>query len=153
MQRKIKLPVWGNEIMSDDFLTTYNGLLEGVLSDTQYKSLCECVHGDWFSIEVSSEEKIVKSISGEEVKSLMFSLLDIIQKRNMVSSNYPYTYAKNIQDPILIKVYDPMKCGSSCSTSSPDPWWIFTKIKPEDDELMTLFPKKNTKKFFGLLKV
>jgi len=138
--------------MENTFTAVYRGILEGVLSDTQYKSLCESLNGDWYALDFTSENRSLQSFSGDELKSHMYSLLDIVQKRNMVSVNYPYAYAKNINDPILIKVYDPMKCGSSCSTSAPDPWWIFTKIKPEIEELRGLFPEKS-RKLFGFLKV
>ena len=139
-------------IMSDTFLNTYRGMLEGVLSDTQYKALCESVNGDWYAIDFFSEERLLKKFTGEELKKHMYSLLETVQKRNMVSVNYPYTYAKDLKNPILIKVYDPMKCGSSCSTSAPDPWWIFTKIKPEDNELEEILPQKKGKGLFSFLK-
>ena len=138
--------------MSETFLTIYRGMLEGVLSDIQYRALCESVHGDWYAIDYFSEDRVLQKFTGEELQEHMFSILDTVQKRNMVSVNYPYTYAKDIKNPVLIKVYDPMKCGSSCSTSAPDPWWIFTKIKPEDNELDEILPKKSGKRFFGLLK-
>lgn len=138
--------------MSQNFSDLYKSILEGVLSADAYEKLVSNV-GDttWYGMEnTGTEEMELQTLNGQQTRSILEECLASVQKRNLVSTNYPYTYAKDVENPLLIKVYDPMKCGSSCSVTAPAPWWIFSTIKPEQSEIDSIFPKKK-KKLFGIL--
>ena len=132
-------------------MTLYRGMLEGMLTKEAYENLKNRVSGDmWHSIECTDDGFVQNKLSGDEVRNLMGECLRDVQKKNLVSTDHPYTYAKNPEDPLFIKIYDPMKCGSSCSVTSPRPWYVLSKKEPAEGDLDEIFPPKK-KKLFGMI--
>ena len=44
-----------------------------------------------------------------------------------------WIYVHTPDSPSWIKIYDPMKCGSSCSMTTPDAWWEMTLEDPREE--------------------
>jgi hypothetical protein len=131
--------------MNPTFLAMYRSMLEGVLSDTGYIDLVDSVRGEWYGFDyqallAAGVENEIPLLLENEVRERLISLLDSVRARRLATISYPYAYATDLKKPDLIKVYDPSRCGSSCSTKSPDPWWIFSRIRPSCEELKVILP-------------
>ena len=132
-----------------NFVEISQGALEGFLYERQYDdfvgSLTE--KRNWFAYDFSKGDFIFLAISEEDLKERLIACRDEVKSRKKFNT-FPFTYVKNKENPVFIKLYDPMKCGSSCSITTPDPWWVFSTVNPEKEEILKVFPAKTEKKSF-----
>lgn len=124
--------------MRETFLELFKGRLFGVMSEEDYDALAASLTGEWIAVDLGAGEVRVVEMTGSEVGDTMRELRDKVKSRNMLNVTFPYTYVHTPRAPRMIKLYDPINCGSGCSTSSPDPWWIFSVVRPERSELDSL---------------
>ena len=136
--------------MNESFIELFRGRLIGVMSEDEYDALAGSLDGAWIAVDFSADEARVSSVSGEEAGKMMADMRDEIKARNMLNVTYPYTYVHTPEAPRMIKLYDPRRCGSGCSTSSPDPWWVFSTTPPAEAELEELKPSRKRKGLRGL---
>ena len=131
------------------FLEISGGSLEGFLYEKQYDTFVESLNGDeiWFAYEFSRGDMNFTEVSENDVREKMLEFRRIVNERKKFNT-FPFTYIKRQTEPVFIKVYDPLKCGSSCSLTTPDPWWIFSRIKPIEEDFKKVFPVKTEKKSF-----
>lgn len=130
--------------MAETFSELFKGRLDGVMSEEDYERLAGGLDGRWFAVEAGSGA--VMELSGAEAGERLLGLRDEVRARNMLSAKFPYTYVHTPSAPKMIKTYDPLKCGSGCSTSSPDPWWVFSAVRPAPEEIERLLPAPARKK-------
>ena len=125
------------------------GSLEGFLFEKQYDEFVESLAGShsWFAYEFEKSDHEFFEISLLELKNKLLEFRQEIRERKK-HNTFPFTYIKNTKDPLFIKIYDPVKCGSSCSLTTPDPWWVFSRVKPSREEILQLFPPRPVKKSF-----
>jgi len=135
---------------NNEFTALVKGPLKGLAKKEDYFRLIETVNGDWYGFEMN-EDLNLQPMSAKEVKSLLEDLHTEVAQKKMHKVEFPYTYANKRVDPDLIKVYDPSRCGGSCSTASPSAWWIFTKERPDEEDLSGYFPRKES--FFKRLSI
>ena len=135
--------------MGQSFISVLKGRLFGVMNEEEYVNMAQSLPGDqtWYGLLFSPEVKGKSpvspvAISGGEVGKKLLELYEEVKKRKSISGKFPHTYVNDRNAPGLIKLYDPGKCGGSCSTTAPDPWWIFSTLKPETSELSQVFAKK-----------
>lgn len=136
------------------FLDYYQGTLSGILNAAEYDALIETIEGELYAIDFSSAELGVVSMSEAEVKEKLLELRQITASSPFGAKiRYPYTYVKGKQQSRFIKTYNPASCGGSCSTKAPDPWWVFSAVKPAHSELQQLRPPANSGLFTKLKSV
>jgi len=135
--------------MSDSFTGIFTGRLEGILSEEGYSALAASLKGEWLAIKFA--EGAIERRVGEWVGETLEKLRAEVKARRMMNISFPYTYVHTLDNPKMIKIYDPSCCGSGCSsTSSPDPWWVFSAVEPGDGELEALRKTKPEERM-GLL--
>ena len=141
--------------MNESFLAIFRGHLQGIMDEDAYINMAYVLQnraiesGVWFEIifipgaQKNASSAVLKNIlSGKEVGAKLLDIYDEVRERNSISGKFPHTYVKNRENPSFIKLYDPKKCGGSCSTVAPAPWWVFSMVKPAPDELLEIFKKK-----------
>ncbi len=128
---------------SYSFTQLFRGTLRGLRTEEEYEALAKSSVGTWFASKFGDGD--VKKIDGSEVCRMLLESKDMVKKRNMLNITFPYTYVANPEEPQMIKIYDPLQCGSGCSTSSPDPWWVFSRVEPAEEELRDLMTPKEEK--------
>lgn len=135
--------------MEMTFTEIATGTLEGMLFEKQYDTFVNCLEGHevWYAFDFERDDFTFVEISTNDLKNKLTLLRNEVKGRKK-HNTFPFTYFKNNPHTLFIKIYDPLKCGSSCSINTPDPWWIFSRVKPHQDEFYKLFPKKETKKSF-----
>ena len=118
--------------MAESFKELYQGRLEGFLFEKQYDAFVDSLSGNetWYRYEFANGDLNFSETTMTGVKDQLLEFRHMISARKQ-HNTFPFTYVHNTSSPNLIKVYDPIKCGSSCSLTTPDPWWIFTRIRPE----------------------
>lgn len=127
------------------FEERYRGVLRGILKEEQYSDLARQVKNipaTWYGVSFEKEALKVGEFSEKETSRKLTQLHKEIIEKNYVSARFPYTYFTVENELSFIKVYHPGRCGSSCSTSAPDPWWVFSRIPPTEQELARLRPPK-----------
>jgi len=147
------------DVAAFGFMEMYQSVLNGVMDLDQYRLLAENLSGQWCGINIlsdSGEQPVVLKFSAEQLKGKLFELQELVVSKKIMNTSFPYTYIYTRENPRLIKLYDPQRCGGSCSTSAPDPWWIFSSVEPTEEEYETLiapYRKKQQKGFFSFLKI
>lgn len=137
--------------MSDSFTSIYKGHLQGIMTEEAYIKMAQSLQGNWYAIPVfeyqekgtlGADASDKPLISGFEAGKKLIQLYEEVKQRKSISGTFPHTYVKNRENPSFIKLYDPKKCGGSCSTVAPDPWWVFSTVAPTRDELVAILSKK-----------
>lgn len=132
----------------ENFLELYNGTLKGVIKEEGYIELMNSLKGEWYTMKFTPEAIEIDSMLADELKKIMSDLYEKVKTKKIAAVSHPYTYVANPEFPKIIKIYDPLNCGSSCSITSPDPTWAFSIVKPTDEDLEVLRPTKK-KGFFS----
>lgn len=103
----------------------------------------------WYSLSpqmhfagIAIASSIPLESTGDEVAERLIELYEEVKRRKSVSGKFPHTYVNNRENPSFIKLYDPVKCGGSCSKTAPHPWWIFSTIKPTESEISEILQKR-----------
>lgn len=130
-------------VTTESFAEIYSGNLQGIMSEEQYINMAKSLTGIWFAVSFFENPHESRKMSGEEAGLVLLGLYEEVKGRKSLSGTFPYTYVRDRANPVFIKVYDPKKCGGSCSTISPEPWWIFSMIEPLPEELRKIKDKKN----------
>ncbi|MDH5680438.1 MAG: hypothetical protein OEZ36_02545 [Spirochaetota bacterium] len=130
------------------FKEIYLGSFRGMTKEESYIQLTENLTGTWYSFEPDSDLPHVTEIPASELKDTLVSLANIIKARKISHITHPYTYVHQPEDPLMIKLYDPRRGGSSCSIQSPPPWYLFSRVPPAEAELKELFPHLDKKPGF-----
>lgn len=86
--------------------------------------------GEWYFYQIG-EALPTTSLHGDELERRIDALNELLRKEH----DYHYcgiVYADNVEQPTLIKVYDPNNMGSSCSgNAAPSPpGWILSTDQP-----------------------
>lgn len=131
---------------TESFVTLFTGKLRGILKEDKYIELAESLSGSWFAITFENGGSKIEVIDEEGVKTRMLSMLDEVRSKNLLNSTFPYTYVHTPDDPQMVKMYDPIKCGSGCGPyGAPPPWLVLSKVEPTMEELEALAPKDEKK--------
>ena len=113
------------------FHARLKGTFYGILQWQQLDGLWERVRsGQWFFYQIG-EALPVSPLSGSDLAERLQALDTLLRHEH----EYDYcgiVYADNVENPTLIKVYDPNNLGSACSRSSTPtpPLWILSTSQP-----------------------
>lgn len=127
------------------FKNRLNGNFSGILQWQQLDELWERVkQGKWYLYQLG-EEVPPTPLYGDELAKRIDALNALLRREH----DYHYcgiVYADNVEQPTLVKVYDPNNMGTSCSgNAAPSPpGWILSTDQPSVVE--THAPTTNSRK-------
>jgi hypothetical protein len=113
------------------FNARLKGTFRGILQWQQLDVLWERIRvGHWFFYQVG-EVVPVAALGGEELAERIDALNTLLRNEH----EYSYcgiVYADDMEQPTLVKVYDPNNLGSACSRNSAPslPLWILSTTRP-----------------------
>ncbi|NOY53173.1 MAG: hypothetical protein GXP58_06070 [Deltaproteobacteria bacterium] len=85
--------------------------------------------GPWYIFSPAEGVDSLFEAGGEEASRFLVARTEELKAR-------PYgpgwVYVHSPDAPSWIKIYDPCKCGSSCSITTPPAWWEMDLIDPAD---------------------
>ncbi len=96
--------------------------LTGLLSWEGVDALIEKVRsiGPWYIHAPAEGLPSVFSAAGDDAAQFLLERTEELKSRQRGAG---WIYVHTPDAPTWIKIYDPAKCGSSCSTSTPPAWW------------------------------
>jgi hypothetical protein len=111
--------------------------LTGLLTWERVDKLIDDIQsiGPWYIHSPGNGLESLFVAQGEEAAAFLAERSSEIKARKHGAG---WIYVHTPDTPLWIKIYDPMKCGSSCSMTTPDAWWEMeledprTKIPPEN---------------------
>jgi hypothetical protein len=115
----------------EEFLARLKGTFYGMLQWQQLDELWGRVKpGQWFFYQVG-EEVPALPLSGSELAERIDALDKLLREEH----DYHLcgiVYADHVEEPTLIKVYDPNNLGSACSRNAAPtpPRWILSTVRP-----------------------
>ncbi|MDO8989701.1 MAG: hypothetical protein Q7U91_08710 [Sideroxyarcus sp.] len=84
--------------------------------------------GHWYFYQIG-ETLPDRPLGGDEL-AVRIGALDKLLREDHDFHMCGIVYADEVEQPTLIKVYDPNSLGSSCSTSAAPPRWILSTVQP-----------------------
>jgi hypothetical protein len=119
-----------------EFQRIYTGRVWSVLSWDQLSALWQRIDpaAGWYlqAVGVESAPTIANAADAATV-SAFIQRIDALLRADHHESYCGIVYADDLENPRLIKIYDPNNLGSSCGSSKnpPGPGWIMSRMKPE----------------------
>lgn len=112
-----------------DFQARLKGKFYGMLQWKDLDALWSRVKsGQWYFYQVG-ETLPDKPLSGDDL-AVRIDALDKLLRDDHDYHLCGIVYSDHIEQPTLIKVYDPNSLGSSCSKTSTPPRWILSTAQP-----------------------
>ncbi len=136
-----------------EFQRLYTGRVWSVLEWDQLTALWQRIDpaAGWYlqavgvpSPGTSSEEVVVASVGPTPADATTVSAfitgIDALLRADHHESYCGIVYADSLENPRLIKIFDPNNLGSSCGSSKnpPPPGWIMSLVVP--DEIISIRP-------------
>jgi len=131
-----------------EFMTTFRGKFVGVLTWEQLDDLWTTLRAratqQWYVYQIG-EPPPELPLMPDQLHRLV-SELDALLRRDHLYDYCGIVYADNLQEPTLIKVFDPNNLGSSCGFSGTTvlPGWIISRLPPVD--LHATLPPPNSRR-------
>ncbi|HUW50384.1 MAG TPA: hypothetical protein VMV75_05145 [Sulfuricella sp.] len=118
----------------DEFHRLMNGRLFSLLSWDQLTEFWTKVDRGvgWYLYAVGEAPPSLAAVS-EQVEKFIVEM-DVLLRRDHQESYCGIVYADNLDNPSLIKIYDPHNLGVSCGSSKnpPLPGWIMSRVIPAE---------------------
>jgi len=105
--------------------------LTGLLSWEKVDALIERIKplGPWYIFSPMKGMESLFQAEGEEASRFLAARTDELKTRRHGPG---WIYVHTPDAPSWIKIYDPCKCGSSCSVTTPPAWWEMELTDPRD---------------------
>lgn len=117
-----------------EFLRLYGGRLHGVMTWKQLDALWQRVDpsAGWYLYAIGEARPTAPS-PPEAVRSFVAEV-DALLRREHRESYCGIVYADDLEQPRLVKIYDPNHLGVSCGSSSapPLPGWVMSRVPPAE---------------------
>jgi hypothetical protein len=130
-----------------EFQRLNTGRLWSVMGWDQLTALWQRVDpaGGWYLLAVGAGETPTVAADAVVV-SAFIERIDALLRNEHHESYCGIVYADDMDNPRLIKIYDPNNLGSSCGSSKnpPGPGWIMSRVPP--DEIVSARPATESRK-------
>ena len=130
-----------------EFQRLYSGRLWSVLAWDQLTALWQRIDpaAGWYLIAVGASPAPTVAADAVTVGAFI-ERIDTLLRAEHHESYCGIVYADDLENPCLIKIYDPNNLGSSCGSSRnpPLPGWIMSRVAP--DELVSARPAPENRK-------
>lgn len=140
-----------------EFQRLYTGRLWSVMAWDQLTALWQRIDpaAGWFLVAVGVSPAPTSGMSPADAAgvSAFIERIDALLRAEHHESYCGIVYADDLENPRLIKIYDPNNLGSSCGSSKTPhpPGWIMSRLPP-DEIIATRAAPENRKRWWqGLL--
>ncbi len=117
-----------------EFQRLYTGRLWSVMGWDQLTVLWQRIDpaAGWYLVAVGASPTPTLAADPATVSAFM-ERIDALLRADHRESYCGIVYADDLEDPRLIKIYDPNNLGSSCGSSKPPPGpgWIMSRMPPD----------------------
>ncbi|MEZ5536938.1 MAG: hypothetical protein R3F02_15105 [Thiolinea sp.] len=129
------------------FMSIYQSEFRGVLRWHQLDELWQQIRGSksaWYVYAVG--ELPPETAATTTQLDTFITEIDALLRRDHAEDYCGIVYANNIEQPTMVKIFDPNNLGSSCGSSGRItlPGWILSTQKPED--LPAAMPAPNNRR-------
>lgn len=120
-----------HDVASGEFAQRLQGRFAGIMQWQQLDALWDKVgRGIWYFYQIG-EDVPTGALRGDELAQRLDALGELLRREH----EYSYcgiVYADDVENPTLIKVYDPGHMGSSCSHNATPlpPGWVLSIAPP-----------------------
>jgi hypothetical protein len=125
-----------------DFKTAFYGTFYSLMSWKQLTEFWSRVdpHAGWHLYAIG-EPVPTAPASAEEVSRFVLEV-DALLRRDHKEDYCAIVYADNLENPTLIKIYDPNNLGVSCGSSKnpPLPGWVMSVMQPTEMQPKGIVP-------------
>lgn len=120
--------------MDDEFASLYAGRLWSVLSWDQLSEFWQRIDpgAGWYLFAPGVDSRVPDAPAQADVVEEFITRIDALLRDEHRETYCGIVYADNLQNPRLIKIFDPNNLGSSCGSSKnpPGPGWIMSRVRP-----------------------
>ena len=131
---------------NSDFDSLFNGTLYSILTWDRLTAFWETLDtGAGWYIYALGEDRPDSPADSTHVSAFVREI-DTLLRREHDEDYCGIVYADDLDNPQLIKIFDPNNLGSSCGSSKnpPGPGWVMSRAKP--DELLFAYPAPENRK-------
>ena len=123
-----------------EFQRLYRGRVWSVMGWDQLTTLWQRIDpaAGWYLQAVGASP--AATLADAATVSAFIERIDVLLRADHHESYCGIVYADDLDNPRLIKIYDPNNLGSSCGSSKnpPPPGWIMSRVAP--DEMLAARP-------------
>jgi hypothetical protein len=118
-----------------DFHTAFRGLFKSILRWHQLDTFWDVVRHKadigWYIYAIGTPVP-TQAATADDVRKFVTEI-DTLLRRDHLEDYCGIVYVDNVEEPTLIKIFDPNNLGVSCgySDNPPLPGWILTRIPPQ----------------------
>ncbi len=140
-----------------EFQRLYTGRLWSVMAWEQMMALWQRIDpaAGWYllAVGVSLAPTSGMATANAEDVSAFIERIDALLRAEHHESYCGIVYADDLENPRLIKIYDPNNLGSSCGSSKnpPLPGWIMSRLPPDEIIAIRAAPENRKRWWQGLL--
>ncbi len=138
---------------SSEFDQLFDGTLYSLLSWSQLTAFWDRLDtGAGWYLYALGEERPGEPADAEHVAAFTREI-DVLLRREHHEDYCGIVYADNLDDPSIIKIYDPNHLGTSCGSSKHRilPGWVMSKLPPSDLSPSHLVPQNRKRWWQGFL--
>jgi hypothetical protein len=141
-----------------EFHRLYTGRLWSVLAWDQLTALWQRIDpaAGWYLVAVGVSAAPTSGMAPADAARVraFIERIDALLREEHHESYCGIVYADDLENPRLIKIYDPNKLGSSCGSSKnpPLPGWIMSRLPPDGLVLATTAPENRRRWWQGLFR-
>jgi hypothetical protein len=140
-----------------EFQRLYTGRLWSVLAWDQLTALWQRIDpaAGWYLVAVGVSPAPTSGMTPADAAgvSAFIERIDALLRAEHHESYCGIVYADDLENPRLIKIYDPNNLGSSCGSSKTPhpPGWIMSRLPPDEIIAGRAAPENRTRWWQGLL--
>lgn len=117
-----------------DFDALFDGRLFSILSWVQLESFWKKLDpaAGWFLYAVGEKRPIAPA--DEQQVTAFIQEIDLLLRKEHEEDYCGIVYTDDVDNPSLIKIYDPHHLGTSCGSGKDRilPGWVISRVKPSD---------------------
>ena len=121
--------------MEGEFASLYTGRLWSVLSWDQLSGFWQRIDpgAGWYLFAPGVDDTVPDAPADAATVREFISRIDALLRNEHRESYCGIVYADDLENPRLIKIYDPNNLGSSCGSSKTPhpPGWIMSRLPPD----------------------